>query len=167
MTDASTETEFVVERRFDVPRERVWATWTEAGRLRQWFTPRGFTMAACTLDLRPGGVFHYCQRTPQGQEIWGRWEFREIAAPERLTVVQSFADERGAIARNPFTADWPLKLWSTMTFTAAAAGTLATIRWAPIDPTDAERAAFAAGHASMQAGWAGTLDQLDAYLART
>lgn len=157
--------EFVIERSFGAPRDRVWAAWTEAERLKTWFRPKGFSMPACTLDLRPGGAFHYCLRTPNGQEFWGKWVFREIAAPERLEVIQSFADASGTVARHPFEDAWPLELLSTMTFAERDGRTAVTIRWAPIDPTAAERAAFDGGHDSMRAGWTGTLDHLDAYLA--
>ena len=33
---------------------------TERARLMQWFGPKGFTMPAARMDLRPGGSFHYC-----------------------------------------------------------------------------------------------------------
>src|SRR3954470_10311185 len=81
------EPEFVISRVFAAPRERVYAAHTEAGQLKQWFGPKGFTMPRCNLDLRPGGIFHYCLKTPDGQEMWGKWTFREIAKPERLVVV--------------------------------------------------------------------------------
>ena len=68
---------FVISRTFDAPRDKVWKAWTERERLKQWFGPKGFTMPTCTLDLKPGGIFHYCLTTPQGQEIWGKWVFRE------------------------------------------------------------------------------------------
>ena len=39
-------------------------------------------------------------------------------------------------------------------------------RGVPLNATEAERKTFEAGHESMQKGWAGTLDQLTAYLAQ-
>ena len=41
-----------------------------------------------------------------------------------------------------------------------------TIRWSPHNATEEERKTFDAGHDSMQQGWTGTLDQLEAYLAQ-
>ncbi len=38
--------------------------------------------------------------------------------------------------------------------------------WKPIDPTPEENKAFEEGFASMQGGWGGTMDRLDAYIAR-
>ena len=40
-----------------------------------------------------------------------------------------------------------------------------TVRWEPLGPTEAEGRAFAAGQASIEQGWTGTMDQFAAYLA--
>jgi predicted 3-demethylubiquinone-9 3-methyltransferase (glyoxalase superfamily) len=41
-----------------------------------------------------------------------------------------------------------------------------TIRWVPYEATEAERMVFEDGKDSMTAGWTGTFDRLDSYLAR-
>ena len=79
-----TNADFIVTRVFDAPCTRVWAAWTERAQLMQWFGPKGFTIPVCNLDLREGGTFHYCMRGANGVEMWGRWEFLEIFAPEKL-----------------------------------------------------------------------------------
>jgi len=61
--------EIVITRVFDAPRELVWKAWTERERLMQWFGPKGFTMSTAKLDFRPGGVFHYCLRSPDGHDM--------------------------------------------------------------------------------------------------
>jgi hypothetical protein len=40
------------------------------------------------------------------------------------------------------------------------------VRWAPYEATDEERKTFDAGHDSMKGGWGGTMDQLEAYIAK-
>src|SRR5205823_4677268 len=85
------------------------ADWVEPDRLARWWGPKGFTMLSSTLDLRPGGIFHYGMRSPDGREMWGRWVFREVVAPERLVFVASFSDEAGGVTRHPFAPDWPLE----------------------------------------------------------
>jgi uncharacterized protein YndB with AHSA1/START domain len=158
--------EFVVTREFDAPRDLVFRAWTEAERLGRWWGPKGFTMLACTLDLRPGGVFHYGMRSPDGRAMWGKWVFREVAEPERLVFIASFSDEAGGTTRNPFAAEWPLEVLSTLTFAEQGGKTTLTMRAAPLNATEAERKAFEAGHESMRKGWAGTLDQLAEHLAK-
>ena len=100
---------FVTSRTFDEPRDLVWKAWTERDRLMQWFGPTGFTMSRATLDFRPGGVFHYCLRTPDGKDMWGKFVYREIVPPERLVWVHSFSDEKGGLTRHPMSPTWPLE----------------------------------------------------------
>lgn len=160
------ESGFVISRVFDAPRELVWKAFTEAERLKHWWGPKGFTIGKCEVDLRPGGIFRYSLRSPDGQDMWGRFVYREIAAPERLVAIVSFTDEQGEIARHPLSPSWPLEILSTLTFAEHGSGTKLTVRWAPHNATEAERQTFEAGHDSMRQGWTGTLDQLADYLAR-
>src|SRR5512141_1697046 len=108
VNSAISTNEFVISCLFDAPRERVWQAWTEREQLMKWFGPEGYAMSHAALDLRPSGIFHYALRSPDGQQIWGKWTFREIAAPERLVVVSSFSDAEGRITRHPMSTSWPL-----------------------------------------------------------
>jgi uncharacterized protein YndB with AHSA1/START domain len=158
---------FVTTRVFDAPRELVWSAWTSPEHLPKWFGPKGVTIPRFTLDLRIGGTFHYCMRGPDGSELWGKWTFREIAAPDRLVFVLSFADAAGKPVRAPFAADWPLEMLSTITFAQHAGkggGTVVSVRSEPINATAAERKTFDDGKPSMTQGWTGTLDQLAGHL---
>ena len=157
---------FVSARTFDAPREGVWRAWTERARLMQWFGPKGFKMPAAKIDFRPGGTFHYCTEAPNGDEMWGKFVYREIAAPERIVFVNSFSDEDGGLTRHPLNPDWPLEMLSTVTFAEHEGRTTVTVRWVPLNATDAERRTFEAGRASMEQGWSGTMDQLADYLGQ-
>lgn len=97
----SAENEFVITRTFDAPRDLVWKAHTEPERLKQWWGPKGFTMLSCKVDLRPGGLFHYGMRSPDGQVMWGKFIYREIVKPERLVFIVSFSDEKGGTTRHP------------------------------------------------------------------
>ena len=56
---------------------------------------------------------------------------------------------------------------TTVTFDDASGGkTKLTLRWSPLDANEEERKTFAAAHDGMHGGWAGTFDQLAAYLGR-
>ena len=90
--EASAEQDFVITRRFDAPRTLVFRAFTEPERLRHWWGPTGFSWVSCTMDLRAGGTFHYCMRSPDGQDMWGKWIYREIVPPERIVFVSSFSD---------------------------------------------------------------------------
>src|SRR5205807_1937556 len=104
--------EFVVTRTFDAPRERVFAAYTRREHLTHWWGPKGFKMLTCSIDLRPGGIFHYGMQAPNGNQLWGKWVLREIVTPERLAFVVSFSNEAGGTTRNPWSPDWPLDVLS-------------------------------------------------------
>lgn len=157
--------DFVVTREVDAPRALVFDAWTKEEHLKHWWGPKGFTMLSCRVDLRPGGMFLYGMRSPEGYEMWGRWVYREISPPDRLTFVSSFSDKEGAVTRAPFSASWPLEVFSVLELTEHGGRTTVAMRGLPENATEAERKVFEAAFASMQQGWAGTLDQLEAYVA--
>jgi len=158
--------EFVFTRVIDASRERVWQAFTESERLMQWWGPAGFTMLAANVDLRPGGAFHYGMRAPDGSEVWGKWVYREIVPPERLTVIASFSDEAADITRHPYSPDWPLELLSTMTLIEHEGRTTVTVQAVPHSATEIERRTFEDARDSMDEGYTGTLDKLAEYLAK-
>ena len=162
------ETEaFVISREFDAPRTLVWKAFTDPEHMKHWWGPKGFAVCAANMDLRPGGTYHYGLRSPDGHEMWGKFVYREVVAPERLVFVNSFSDEKGGLTRHPMSPTWPLEMLSTFTFTERDGKTTLTIRWVPLNATEEERKTFEGGRAGMTQGWTGTLDQLAEYLAKT
>jgi uncharacterized protein YndB with AHSA1/START domain len=158
--------EFVMSRMFDAPRDLVWKCFTEPERMKQWWGPKGAKVVKSDMDLRVGGTYHYGMEMPDGKVMWGKFVYREITPPEKLVFTNSFSDEAGGVTRHPMAPSWPLQLLSTFTFEDVPGGnTKFTVRWAPLNPTDDERATFDAGHASMTGGWSGTMDKLEGYLA--
>jgi uncharacterized protein YndB with AHSA1/START domain len=159
--------DFVITRIFDAPRDLVWKAFTDPQHMKQWWGPKGFTVIASKMDLRPGGTYHYGMKAPDGSAMWGKFVYREVVPPERMVFINSFSDEAGGITRHPMAPTWPLEMLSTFTFEEAPGGkTKLTIRWSPHNATDEERKTFDAGHDSMRQGWGGTLEQLTAYLAK-
>jgi uncharacterized protein YndB with AHSA1/START domain len=157
--------DFTITRVFDAPRELVWKAITDPERMKHWWGPKGYTVLSATMDFRPGGTFHYCMRSPDGNEMWGKFEYREIVAPERIVFINSFSDEKGGLTRHPMRPTWPIEMLSTFTLVEHDGKTTFTVRWSPYNATEEERKTFAEGHKSMQQGWRGTLDQFEAYLA--
>ncbi len=125
------EQEIVITRVFDAPRELVFKAWTEPERLMRWWGPKGFTTPFCTVDLRAGGIFHYCMRSPEGRDFWGKGVYREIVAPERIVYLDSFADETGNTvepARYGMSPEHPVETLVTVTFTERDGKTEVTLR---------------------------------------
>lgn len=164
----STETqqEFTITRVFDASPEQVFQAFTQPEHLVHWWGPKGFVLEVSSLDLRPGGTFLYCDRSPQGQEMWGKFVYQEIVQPERLVFVNSFADAAGNVVRAPFSNNWPLEILNHLTFSEQEGKTLLTMRGGPIHATDAEVQAFVGNFKSMEQGFGGTFDQLAEHLTR-
>ena len=62
------ERELAITRVFDAPRHVVFQAWTEPGRVARWWGPQGFVTTYCDMDIRPGGAFRVCMRSPEGAE---------------------------------------------------------------------------------------------------
>jgi len=162
-----TEGELVITRVFDAPRELVWRAWSEGERLAQWWGPKGCEVKVEQLEFRPGGIFHYCMKLPDEGVMWGKFVYDEIVAPERLSFVDSFADENGNIIRAPFfDGGWPLEVSNLVSFSEQDGQTTMTLRVAPINATEDELKLFADSHGSLHQGYGGTMDQLEEYLAK-
>ncbi len=160
--------EFVITRVLNAPRAQVWKAWTEADRLQQWWGPKGCKLRVVTLDLRPGGLFHYAMEFQPGHAMYGRFVYREIAAPERLVYVSSFSDVQGGITRAPFEQirdSWPPEVLNTLTLGEDGGRTMLTLRGHPLNAGEAEAKTFAGMFDSMRRGFGGTLDQLASHLA--
>ncbi len=165
MSETNTGSEFVISRVLNAPRHLVFQAWTEAEHLARWWGPKDFSIKLIHLDLRPGGLFRYSMTPPDGEEMWGKFMYREIVVPERIVFVNCFADSEGNTIRPPFAPEYPLEILNTVTFTAQGSQTLLTVHAVPINATAEEHQFFRGMNESMQQGWTGTLDQLAAELA--
>lgn len=158
---------FVISRVFDAPRDLVWKCFTDAEHMKQWWGPKGVTVIHSKMDLRVGGTYHYAMKTPDGAVMWGRQVYREITPPERIVMISSFSDEAGGLTRHPLAPTWPIELHSVFTFEELPGGkTRFTVDWLPHNASAEEENAFDTNRDSMQKGWTGTMEQLEAYLAK-
>jgi len=156
---------FAISRRFHASQQQVFAAWTEEEHLKHWFGPSGFTIPVCRLNLVPGGMFHYCMRAANGVEMWGKWIFQEIEAPNRIVFVNTFSNKHGYLTRHPYVPEWPLEIQTTTTLSEEDGETTVQLEWVPVNASAVEQKVFAGMHGAMAQGWNGTFDQLAAYLA--
>jgi|SRR5215203_1625318 len=127
----------------------------------RWWGPKGFTTPFCAVDLREGGVFLYCMRSPEGRDFWGRGVFREIVVPERIVFAMSFADAGGNVVpatHYGMSPEWPLETLLTVAFEEAAGKTRATLRYEGVPP--------GADRDGTRQGWSESLERLGEYLAK-
>ena len=157
---------FAISRVFDAPRQRLWKAWTDCKELKRWWGPKGFSVFSCKLSLEPGGTFHYGLSTPEDMKMWGKFTYREIKAPELLDFIVSFSDAQGGITTHPMNSNWPRQTLSLVAFKERGDKTELDVRWSPYQATSVERKTFVEGRDSMQQGWSGTFEQLEAYLKK-
>lgn len=128
---ASEEPLVLITRVFDAPRELVFKAWTDRDHLVRWFAPQGCTISYRSLDVREGGVFHSCIRTPDGHECWCKGVYREVIAPHRLVYTMAVADEHGNLVEPidvGMDSEWPRETILTVTFEDLAGKTKLTLR---------------------------------------
>jgi len=77
--------DLVLERFIDVPRRLVWEALTKPEHLKEWYMPKPWgRVAACELDVRPGGIFSITIATADGQEFPNLGCFLDVVPMERL-----------------------------------------------------------------------------------
>lgn len=137
----------VTTRRLAASREAVFAACRDPQRLAQWWGPQGFTNAFSAFEFKPGGVWRFTMRAPDGAAYAMDHRFVEIAAPERIVV-------RHLQPGHDFTL--------TITLTAQGGQTEITWRMVFDDPAEAARVRAFVVPANEQ-----NLDRLAAHLAAT
>jgi uncharacterized protein YndB with AHSA1/START domain len=149
------------ERIVDVPRELVWAAWTQPQHLKHWFTPAPWKTIDCEIDLRPGGRFYTVMQSPEGQTFPGTGCYLEVIENERLSWTNALLPQFRPIfgvAQPEATVDF--KFTAIIQLEVHGAGTryIATVRHG--DPAGCEK------HKAMgfEQGWGTALEQLVAYV---
>lgn len=66
------------------PRPRVFAAWTEPGKLVRWWGPLDFTNTFHRFELKPGGYWEFTMHGPNGQDFHNTCVFKRIEAPGYL-----------------------------------------------------------------------------------
>ncbi|MBM2817352.1 MAG: activator of Hsp90 ATPase 1 family protein [Ignavibacteria bacterium] len=159
------QAEFVLTRVFNAPRTLVFDALTNLNRLKKWWGPQGFKWVDGTLDLRSEGMFHYCLRSLDGIEMWGKFVFREIVENERLTYIASFSDKEGNTIRHFADDTWPRSVLMVINFQEHEGKTILSMHGIPVNASDREIDTYASCHQVMKQDFKGTFNQLDEYLS--
>ena len=155
---------FVIDREFAHPVSRVFGAWADPKKKAKWFgDPEN---PATVFEFRPGGFFHYSMDAAAAPTMWGRFNFLEIAAPDRIVWLNSFANRDCGMARAPFSDKCPLEILNIVTFSETAEGTTQSLRAEPFGATEEEKQFFEdlCSSGSLAQGFGGTFDQLSDHL---
>jgi len=143
------EIELEITRTFDVPSRSLFDAWTSPEHLKHWQgAPLGFTTTSHEVDLRPGGKFRICMRSPEGADHWLQGVYREVVPPQRLSFTHSWLDAKGKPANETLV---------TITFAGRGEKSELTLHQTGFPSVQARD-----GH---KLGWNSTLDRLAEYLA--
>lgn len=113
----ATQTQLVITRLFDAPREAVWKAWTDPEAVKRWWGPKNFTAPVSRIDLKVGGKYLSCMRGPDGRDYWSTGRYLEIVPGEKLVMSDSFADEEGNVvpaSKYGMSSEFPLELRITV-----------------------------------------------------
>jgi len=93
------DTEIVVTRVFNAPRQLIWDAHTKPELVQRWLLgPDGWTMPICEIDFRVGGKYRYAWANPndgRAFEMGGR--YKEIVPVERIVHSERFGDAEAQV----------------------------------------------------------------------
>ncbi len=103
-----TDTQILIEREFDAPRNLVWKAWTTPELVMRWWAGQRGEMKIADIDLRVGGKWRYVMEAQGGFEVAFNGEYREIVPEERIVNTEAFEGAPGsppALVTNTFTEE--------------------------------------------------------------
>ena len=145
------DTEVMLEREFDAPRELVFRAHSSCEHMSRWWGRRIDSMPSCQMDFRPGGKWRFVNRDDQGNELAFFGEYGTIVEPERIDWTFGFDGMEGEPGPE------------TLTLEELDGGRRTLLRTRSFLPSrEALDAMIATG---MEHGAAETWDRLEEYLA--
>jgi uncharacterized protein YndB with AHSA1/START domain len=84
------DTQILITREFDAPKELVWKAWTTPELVKQWWHANRGEMKVAEIDLRVGGTWRYVSVTDEGFEVAFHGEYREIEPYDRIVSTEAY-----------------------------------------------------------------------------
>src|SRR5262245_23665510 len=84
------DTDVVMTRSFDAPRDLVYDAWTRPEIVKRWLLgPPGWSMPVCEIDARVGGKYrHVWRNDASGEQFGSSGSYLEVVRPERWVVTE-------------------------------------------------------------------------------
>ena len=150
VTPAAQDRVLLFTRVFNAPRSVVFRAWADPKQLVKWYAPEGFTVAFLEMDIRPGGVWRKCMRSPDGVDYWRHGRYIEVVEPERLVFTYISDDPE---------SDPEHETIVTMIFEDQGTKTLMTFRQQEFKSV--------AARDSHNFGWTSCMERFSAYLEQS
>jgi uncharacterized protein YndB with AHSA1/START domain len=84
------DTEILITREFEAPRDLVWKAWTTPELVERWWSGRRGAMTLVEIDFRVGGRWRYVMEATGGHEVGFHGEYREIVPDERIVHTEVY-----------------------------------------------------------------------------
>ena len=84
------DTEILIERKFDAPAALVFDAYTTPAHVQRWWGFESSEWLVCDIDLRVGGAWRFVTREEGGLEVGFHGEYRTISRPTRLVATEVF-----------------------------------------------------------------------------
>ena len=97
------DTQILITREFDAPKDLVYRAYTEPDLVRRWWHANRGEMKVCDIDLRVGGQWRWVMEAPNFGEVAFHGEYREIVPNERIVSTEVFEPFPDAGALNTLT----------------------------------------------------------------
>jgi uncharacterized protein YndB with AHSA1/START domain len=154
-----------IVREFNAPKAVVFDAFSTAEAFAEWWGAAGMPVTVAYFDFKPGGKVHYKMKG-NGQIMWGVLNYKNIVRPDLLEFVSSFSDETGSICKSPFPIEFPLEIFNRLSFEESNGITTLILSGHPINATAEQESTYYSMIDNMNQGFAGTLNQLEAYLIK-
>lgn len=80
--------EIIITTVYNAPRDMLWRAYTEPDLIKQWWGPRYLTTNIEKMEVRPGGIWRYVQKDPEGNEYGFHGVYHTLQRPE--LIIQTF-----------------------------------------------------------------------------
>lgn len=92
------DTQILITRQFDAPRQLVYRAYTTPEMIRRWWSGDRGGVTSVEVDLRPGGSWRYVMTANGGFEVAFHGEYREIMPGERIVATEVYEGAPDAAA---------------------------------------------------------------------
>ena len=87
----------LISKEFDSSVDQVWKAWTDPEIFAKWWSPEGFEIPVCELDVRVDGVMRVDMKGPDGTIYPSSGKYVEVEKPKKLVFVTTPTDNEGQV----------------------------------------------------------------------
>jgi len=96
-----------VKKRFNVPLELLWNTWTTNDLLDKWWAPKPYITKTKSMNFKEGGTWLYSMISPTNEVHWCKNDYQKIEPLNFFVGLDAFCDEEGNASNQ-----MPRTLWT-------------------------------------------------------